>query len=245
MYFQYLFLTIFFLSGWVPKKHLRGMDNKMFILDFFGSKKLRGSGLNVPPSRFLTAYNTSYQNSFLGYFKEDDVLDIKSVRKQQGILWGKDGNHFDGKMKLIESLAHGVALLSTASTKVLDNQNITWLGHQNAEQWNVLLTQSRFLLGLGDPLLGPSAIDAVAAGCMYINPIYSPPVMHNGHSFASQHPHAAESIGEPYVCSYLQNDLSSLQQCVEQSMITELRPFIPLEFTKEAYRDRVIKIFGL
>ena len=237
------------------------MDSKMFILDFFGSKKLRGTGLDIPASRFLTAYNTSQQNSFLGYFKENDALDseehsgehseehsdvrIKSVRKRQGIIWGKDGRHYDGKHGLLESVARTVPLLSTSSVKVFDNQNITWLGHQNPKQWNVLLSQSMFLLGLGDPLLGPSAIDAVTAGCMYINPMYPSPFTHNDLSFTSQHPHAEETIGQPYVCSYLQNDLSSLQACVDKSMTTNLVPYTPIEFTKEAYRKRVIRIFGL
>ena len=28
---------------------------------------------------------------------------------------------------------------------------------------------------MGDPLLGPSAIDAIAMGCMFINPLYAKP----------------------------------------------------------------------
>lgn len=231
--------------GWVPKQHLVGMDNKIYILDFFGSKKLRGLGLDIPPSRFLTAYNTSPPNSFLGYFLDDQMNRTKTVKKSQGVIWGKDINHFDGKTKLLKALADRVLLLSTASSRVFHDHNIRWLGHQTPQQWNALLSQSKFLLGLGDPLLGPSAIDAVAAGCMYINPIYNLPVIHNDHSFASQHPHAAETIGEPYVCSYKENDYLSLQKCLDKSMNMELIPYIPLEFTKEAYRKRVIRIFGL
>ena len=31
------------------------------------------------------------------------------------------------------------------------------------------------IVGMGDPLLGPSAIDAIAMGCMFINPLYTKP----------------------------------------------------------------------
>ena len=45
----------------------------------------------------------------------------------------------------------------------------------------------------GHPLLGPSVIEAIYSGCVYINPIYSPsPLLGR---FASQHPYAADKIG--------------------------------------------------
>lgn len=40
--------------------------------------------------------------------------------------------------------------------------------------------------GLGDPLLGPSAIEAVASGVMFINPEYDTPkqdIYHSQHPF--------------------------------------------------------------
>lgn len=54
---------------------------------------------------------------------------------------------------------------------------------------------------LGDPLAGPSAVDAVVAGCTYINPVFAAPVKVIYHS---QHPYLAQSVGEPYVCSFEQ-----------------------------------------
>lgn len=51
----------------------------------------------------------------------------------------------------------------------------------------------------GDPLSGPSAVDAVMAGCMYINPIYATP---KKTFYESQHPFLEQSVGSPHVCSY-------------------------------------------
>ena len=38
------------------------------------------------------------------------------------------------------------------------------------------------MLGLGNPLVGPSAVDAVVAGCVYIDPTYDAPVKDVYHS---------------------------------------------------------------
>ena len=247
----------------MPKAHLVGMDSKVYVLDFFGSKMLRGSGLNVPPSRFLTAYRTNNYNTFLGYYMEQNKetknsvksLDTNSVtisekdkmknKNKQGIIWGKDPKHFESKNEMLIAVAKKVQLISTANHQVFHDQNIVWKGHQTASQWLDLLENSKFLLGLGDPLLGPSAIDAVSRGCMYINPIYEKPVRVNEQIFLSQHPYAVQNIGEPYVCSYKSNDIQTLLECVEKALNTDLKPFIPIEFTKDAYRKRVQQIFNL
>lgn len=234
------------------------MDHKIYVLDFFGSKKLRGMGLNVPINRFLTAYRTNLYNSFLGYYIEEDNVnnlnqsDVREYvnkyeeKKNQGILWGKDIKHFDGKIEIIKLIAKKTLLLSTSSDKMIfDNSNVIWLGHQNKKEWLHLLSQSKFLIGLGDPLLGPSAIDAISNGCMYINPIYEKSRKVNDQIFLSQHSYAVNYIGEPYVCSYKINDITSLQDCIDKALKTNLKPFVPEDFTKDAYRQRVIHIFNL
>jgi hypothetical protein len=53
------------------------------------------------------------------------------------------------------------------------------------------------VVGLGNPLAGPSAVDAVVAGCVYINPLYDKPVKERYHS---QHPYLADAVGPPHVC---------------------------------------------
>lgn len=51
----------------------------------------------------------------------------------------------------------------------------------------------------GDPLSGPSAVDAVMAGCVYLNPVFTFPMKK---IYNSQHPFLAQNVGEPYVCSF-------------------------------------------
>lgn len=112
----------------------------------------------------------------------------------------------------------------------------------SSAQWKTLLASSKFLLGLGDPLLGPSAIDCIVAGCVYINPIYATPVR-NG--FQSQHPYADKNIGAPYVCSYKIDDIDSLKVCVDKALSVDLPPYIPPALSRDAYFDRVKQIFNL
>lgn len=99
-------------------------------------------------------------------------------------------------------------------------------GHLSRQQWHALLAESAFLLGLGDPLLGPSALDAVAAGARlllqaavsfysdlslrvalagtaFINPAYAEArrVGPSTFPFGSQHPFLEERVGEPHACT--------------------------------------------
>lgn len=78
---------------------------------------------------------------------------------------------------------------------------------------------------------------------MYINPIYK--VGARGGVFPSQHPYAESNIGLPHVCSYHIDDFKSLEACVKLALSTELSPYIPPDFKKEAHLERVKKIFGL
>eukprot|EP00600_Ochromonadales_sp_CCMP1393_P005461 CAMPEP_0174960418 /NCGR_PEP_ID=MMETSP0004_2-20121128/3695_1 /TAXON_ID=420556 /ORGANISM="Ochromonas sp., Strain CCMP1393" /LENGTH=277 /DNA_ID=CAMNT_0016208793 /DNA_START=226 /DNA_END=1056 /DNA_ORIENTATION=- len=112
--------------GWVPKRNLVGQESKVYILDFFGSKGLRGKGMAIPMNRFLTAFG-SPMNSFLGYFMETGTDSKVSVKKEaQGVIWGKDVKHFHGKEQLLKSVASSVTLISTASSKVFNHHNIKW-----------------------------------------------------------------------------------------------------------------------
>jgi len=224
--------------GWVPKDVIKGQDKKIYILDFFGSEKLRGSGLNVPNKRFLTAYGSPW-NTFLGYYVDELKFD-HIPKKNQGVIWGKDVKHFEGKVEMLKKLADSTKLISTATMPVFSHHNIVWQGHKSREEWMQLLSESKFLLGLGDPLLGPSAIDCITVGCVYINPIYDKP-----NAYESQHTYAVRTIGDPHVCSYHIEDFVELQSCVDKAMKSDLDHFIPIDFIKGNYFNRVKEIFKL
>lgn len=261
-FFNFFFLFWFwfwfcdaYYVGWVPKPVIRGKDSKVFILDFFGSERLRGSGLNVPPSRILTAFGSPF-NPMLGFYIDSKRLEIVKRHRAslartphgasqltRGVIWGKDPKHYEGQSSSLSAVADIVPLASTSFGNSFRHQNVQWLGHQDAAQWIELLSTSKFLLGMGDPLLGPSAIDAISCGCVYINPIYPQPVR-NG-VFPSQHSYAADKIASPYVCSYHIGRRDELIKCVQYALSVTLEPIIPQDFLWEVYLSRVSKLFSL
>lgn len=232
-------------KGWVPKRNLIGHEGKVYILDFFGSPSLRNNehALHLPPTRILTAFKSPW-NSFLGYYIPADRVDMAKgvVKKQRGVIWGKDPKHYEGKQRLLSVAAAKAILVSTASEHVVGGRGFEWRGHQTPEQWLQLLAESKFLIGLGNPLLGPSAADAVSLGCMFLNPVYKTPA--HIAKYESQHPFIAEAAPD-YVCSYAEGDESQLLACIDRALKADLLPFIPPELTQESYMKRVQQIFGL
>jgi hypothetical protein len=215
------------------------------VLDFFGSERLpkEKPSFKVPADRFLTAFGYP-GNKFLGYYIDQEVFDAHRgvTKKQQGVVWGKDPNHFSRRDKVLSHVADRVLLHSTASRAVFRHNNVVWHGHVNKDGWVQLLAESKFLLGLGDPLLGPSAIDAISMGCVYINPVHASPV--RGH-FKTQHDYAMDKIGAPYVCNANFNDMKSVLKCVDFALKADLPPFNPPDFEHDAYIARVKDIFSL
>jgi len=228
-------------KGWVPKQPVSLKLNDLFILSFFGSKQLKNLNIDIS-SKVLTAYPTSPENDFLGYFISSSFLfSTKPTKKNQGVIWGKKAEYFQGRETLIKELAELCELHSTLSTKAIDHPNIVYHQHLTPDNWQHLLAESKFLLGLGDPLLGPSAIDAISNGCVFINPVYKTPKLDR---YYSQHPFAAEKIGEPYVCTVDIQDVQQAKLCVQKALGSVLPPIIPTELSEDAYRQRLINIFG-
>ena len=114
--------------------------------------------------------------------------------------------------------------------------------HLGAPQpWRRLLRESKFLLGLGDPLLGPSAVDAVAAGCAYIDPVYA--AAKQG-VYWSQHPFL-RTAPPPYYCAAALDDPKQFAACARNASDgADLPPFLPPELTRAAHRRRVAAIFA-
>jgi hypothetical protein len=228
----------------VPKRGLVGKEHKVYILDFFGSPALRGNSFHVAPKHFLTAYGSPW-NTFLGYCIEE-INDQKNtsvrLKKQQGIIWGKDSKYLMDHVDTLRKVADSVPLYSTCSSVPFKHDNIHFIGHQSSAQWLDLLIQSKFLIGLGDPLLGPSAIDAVSAGAVYINPIYKEA---KKEIFKEQHPFASKYVGAPYVCSYHESNVDELRQCVSSALSANLMPLVPKELSCDVYLTRVKDIFNL
>merc|ERR1712100_424298 len=94
------------------------------------------------------------------------------AKKNQGVIWGKSVNYLKTHVDFLKQLADIVELHSSCIVPVFKHSNMKWHGSLSKNEWQNLLRESKFMIGLGDPLLGPSAMDAISAGAVYINPIY-------------------------------------------------------------------------
>jgi len=230
--------------GWKLKAFLKAHTRKIFLLDFFGGDGHESLNGIVPLDRHLTAFPVHPANRFLGYYIDDVVVDnaIALTKENRGVIWGKDPKYFKGKEKILKKIASICPLVSTASRSALPSHpNITSVGHQSPQQWQMLLAKSKFLVGLGDPLVGPSAIDSVVAGAMYLNPHYHPSKPKLGH-YSSQHPFIEKSVPS-HVCGFrLDMSDNSLEKCVVRALAVSLSPQIPKELTKSQYMQRLQRI---
>jgi len=183
---------------------------------------------------------------FLGFVVTPPPRDWVGPKKNQGVIWGKRSEYFETKSKLLETIAGITQLHSVAPKSVIPHPNITYHGHMTADNWRQLLLESKFLIGLGDPLLGPSALEAVSLGSVFINPIYDHPKLENeyGDLYTSQHPYLRNVLGPPAVCSANLKDIPAVVKCVENALLTDLKPQIPADFTYEAYMERLKRIFA-
>lgn len=230
--------------GWFPKPNLLDIDPKsIFVLDFFGHEDRREmeGKLNVPYSQFLTAFGSPWKNTFLGYYVT--ALSVGSadiVKNNQGVIWGKDQAYLTPHLPLIHTLLVDYVLFATVKP-MFQHPNMHWLGTLSSNAWTELLARSKFLLGLGDPLLGPSAIDAISAGCIFINPVYKEPKLLR---YTSQHPYAEQNLRDR-VCSVDLADSMDVRRCIDYALGLNLKPFVPPDFSQEAYFARVKEIFRI
>ena len=197
----------------------------------------------VEPRRFLTPFPVSYawgSNTFLGFILGETagaalpdpeallarVREAAPAKERFGVLWTKDAAKIDDSVRaLLASLARICPIHATISKErgfrpgllppSVENQ-----GHLRPAEWQALLSRASFLIGVGDPLLGIAPLDALAAGCAYINPRFVPPRRINGEpalEVRSQHPYL-EGIPPPFVYTVDPTDVSAVQAAVDASL---------------------------
>jgi hypothetical protein len=223
----------------------------------------------LPPSHILTAFPTSLGGTFLGWDQaqphaprpEQCAPGVATraclaealagrpplpPRRRQGVVWGKKADYFVGREAWIGAAGALAPLLSTAppGAPALP-ASVTVLGTLAPPAWGALLAESSFFMGLGDPLLGPSPLDALAAGVVYIDATFGGSgVRAELAAWGSQHPYLAAAVGEPYVCSAQLGNETALQACVARALRLDLPPLVPPDFAPAAYHARVREIFA-
>lgn len=247
-----------------------------------------------PGGRVLTAFGncgdgtTKGRDTFLGYFySEEEIahppppsnIAIGPEGTVYGVIWGKSVNYYAPQVKLLTALSSppqratfvstlpSNAPLSNPSSAPPSSPSFVYVGHQTPQSFVSLLAGSSFLLGLGHPLSGPTALDAVAYGAVYINPTYRYGQRREGEPSVkgclSQHDLLRNAVGatetlreeggrevrpalKDRVCEYVEGDVEGALRCIERAIdpARDRTPFIPSGFSEREYRLRVHDIFA-
>jgi len=146
-----------------------------------------------------------------------------------GVIWGKEVSYF--RSVPAKELLAAVSRVSRVSTVlradvtvgVIQSTNVTHHGFLRPREWTALLDGAAYVLGTGDPLLGPSAVEAVLRGSVYIDPVFPTPRVcqqgePSGCTVASQHAALAAMAPSEWVCQYSQGVVEEARACVEKAL---------------------------
>uniref|UniRef100_A0A4W5KFG8 alpha-1,6-mannosyl-glycoprotein 6-beta-N-acetylglucosaminyltransferase n=1 Tax=Hucho hucho TaxID=62062 RepID=A0A4W5KFG8_9TELE len=112
-----------------------------------------------------------------------------------------------------------------------------------------LLRKAKLFIGFGFPYEGPAPLEAIANGCIYLQPKFHPPHSSLNHEFfrgkptsrevSSQHPYAEQYIGRPHVMTVDYNNSQEFDTAIREIMSTKVEPYLPYEYTCEGMLERV------
>ena len=161
-----------------------GFRYRFRVLDWFGTDapyndqaeaKARQLMTNFAYGLYLrqmyTAYPVNIDNSFLGFGVLPSQNSNNLTKGSIGLLHGKDVKHINDKISYLKFLSNHVELHATIGNpgsgfpSFIHNHGV-----MAPDDYKKLSEKVKFFIGLGDSLEGPSGIDFIARGGVYLNP---------------------------------------------------------------------------
>ncbi|KAL0484433.1 alpha-mannosylglycoprotein 6-beta-N-acetylglucosaminyltransferase MGAT5 [Acrasis kona] len=231
------------------------------FIDFWGVSNAGNDRVAQSPLKHVfTPYNNSY-NFFLGYITNQVPTSLipkwklgqeSYPEKIQLLVWGKEWRYFTNVPNVFDLFkkikdrfnADIVTTIRDAEGKS-EPDFIKSYGIVDKHGWSKLLAESTLIMGLGDPVIGPTVFEAVGAGCIYLDPIKDPPqILHMNPEMqlTSQHHYANETLGgEPYVYQIKIDDHNQVLEAIERALKNrhKVRPFIPEDYKIESVAKRL------
>ncbi|XP_074519713.1 alpha-1,6-mannosylglycoprotein 6-beta-N-acetylglucosaminyltransferase B-like isoform X2 [Halichoeres trimaculatus] len=223
-----------------------------------GYKTLWGSW-SLQPLQYMTMFPHTPDNSFLGFASEEatskesreEELEPETYGKERiAVVYGKQDYMWQGKSEFVRLVSEE---LETHATVYQPAPNLPRFvknhGLLTQEDFLRLLRRAKVLVGLGFPYEGPAPIEAIALGCVFLQPRFNPPHASDNSDFykgkpttrqiSSQHPYAETFIGKPHVWTVDVTNKTDVQETVRAILRSEVKPFIPQEFRCEGMLERV------
>lgn len=235
--------------GDFPKRHCR-----YFIVDGFGTQQEFNKKRNLDLKKVLTPYPFDGSNTPI-HMITDQLPHDKWItpRLNQAVIWAKSTNYFYEQLPMLRQVSKIIPLVGTFG--IVDNNHelsfINQKNYLNRTEFLQLLSSSRILLGVGEPLDGPTALEAISHGCIYINPIFSPPIQAKSKptrfNYTSQHPFVENYISSPHVYNVNIKDVNALKSTIQQILESNevVEPFIHPFHKPDAYIRNLRSIFSI
>lgn len=221
---------------------------RLRAIDFWGTPPEQNHfKLNL--KQFLVPYPNQW-NSFLGFLVPSITPRRRQVRNESVVasvlLHGKYAKYFVDHLPMIGKLAKRFTVYSTLpdhERKLVGLPSaVRNVGMLTKDKFMELLQQVDIVLGLGDPVLAPTALETVSAGSIYVFPVYSRPRKLSdipNHPIRSQHDFLLQ-LQTP--CAYGMEAMLSYRNVVsaiKKAMQVPCAAFIPPGFSREDFTRRV------
>ncbi|XP_035510295.1 alpha-1,6-mannosylglycoprotein 6-beta-N-acetylglucosaminyltransferase B [Morone saxatilis] len=215
---------------------------------------------NLHGQQYMTMFPHTPDNSFMGFVAEElnetERLNIQRNKvNNMAVVYGKEASMWklQGKEKFLAILhrymeIHGTVYYETQRPPEVPSfvKNHGLLPQQELQQ---LLRKAKLFIGFGFPYEGPAPLEAIANGCIFLQPKFNPPHSSLNHEFfrgkptsrkvSSQHPYAEQYIGRPHVITIDFNNSEGFDATIREIMRINVEPFLPYEYTCEGMLERV------
>ncbi|CAG5947748.1 unnamed protein product [Menidia menidia] len=213
---------------------------------------------NLNPRQYMTMFPHTPDNSFIGFVSEEfNKTEKRNIQQNKvnnmAVVYGKEASMWKGKESFMEILhrymeVHGTVYYETQRPPEVPAfvKNHGLLPQHELQQ---LLRKAKLFIGFGFPYEGPAPLEAIANGCIFLQPRFQPPHSSLNNDFFrgkpttrevfSQHPYAERYIGRPHVMTVDYNNSFEFDSAIKEIMRTKVEPYLPYEYTCEGMLERV------
>ncbi|KAK7939687.1 hypothetical protein WMY93_003013 [Mugilogobius chulae] len=215
---------------------------------------------NLNTLQYMTMFPHTPDNSFMGFVVEEvNETERLSIQRNKvhnmAVVYGKDASMWklEGKDKFLELLHHYMEIHGTV---YYDSQRPPQVpafvknhGLLPQHELQQLLRKAKLFIGFGFPYEGPAPLEAIANGCIFLQPMFNPPHSSFNHDFfkgkptsrkvTSQHPYAEQYIGRPHVITIDFGNWTTFNETIREIMELNVEPYVPHEYTCEGMLERV------
>ncbi|KAM6972584.1 alpha-1,6-mannosylglycoprotein 6-beta-N-acetylglucosaminyltransferase B-like [Aplochiton taeniatus] len=213
---------------------------------------------NLDCRQYMTMFPHTPDNSFMGFVSEElNETEKWSIQQNKvdnmAVVYGKEPSMWKGKEGFLQILhsymeVHGTVYYETQRPPEVPAfvKNHGLLPQHELQQ---LLRKAKLFIGFGFPYEGPAPLEAIANGCIFLQPKFNPPHSSLNHEFfrgkptsrevSSQHPYAEQYIGPPHVMTVDYNNSLEFDSAIREILRTKVKPYLPYEYTCEGMLERV------